>query len=288
MSAVDAIIDVMYDHRPSAVINSVNLLDFTRGADLHPTLPNVAWMSDVRAQQVAYRAWRADNLARARRFLAADRARYARIDAFLAPGEAFANQVMTWLGGERPWHPFMCYPRRREITGWRRFEVVYIDHARTLRKPYFQALAELMQKVKRLTGAPGLIVSRYHARGVSRCVREYGVFVKPEDQYDALSQFGLLVNVDGFADAIFALPRKLAKYLHYGIVPLIHATWHASWQYLADEGLPPLAYRRAGDIPALMDAVPEEYGRADRDRFCIEKRAGEILEFFERVKRGKA
>lgn len=248
-----------------------------------PGAINVAWVKDNRSLQFAQVGYIKDYLEQAKSYLTKDRALFSYVNAFIAPSQLFADEVMRWYGAERPWFQFANYPYRITLPAGKENDIVYVDYSTAVfQRDLYLKLFALFDELYTLTGCTGTLVSRvfYHdiqSLGHSRWVR----VVKPRE-YNYQSRFGILVNLTNFRGAAEALPRKLLLYLHCGMWPLIHGTFAESIYYCQRWGVRPLIYYGPKEAAQLMNRHAKT-PRWKRDKFCIEERIGDLVGYLKRL-----
>jgi hypothetical protein len=251
-----------------------------------PGMVNVAWIKDLRSQQLADLGWHKDYLEQARTCLGTDRERFLRSHAFVAPTGLFAEEVMRWYGTRRPWTHFANYPHRRSFSGGskRRDEIVYIDNASTyFDGEFYCKVVSFLGRLLELSSCHGALVlnKRFYQQAVKEVPLVRGVRLVPINRYDFLSRYGLLLNLTGFRGAVSCLPRKLLTYLHCDMVPLIHAGFCESVQYCRGRGIRPNVYWGPKDLAAIIKTGPRPTW--DRAQFCIDERIGDLVAYLEGI-----
>lgn len=246
---------------------------------------NIAWIKDLRSRQFADRGYEDGFLAQAQRYLAEDRRRFHKCHAFVAPTETFAREVMRWYGAEKPWFQFANYPTKVKISETqRRREIVYIDNGSSLyQEELYQSILLFLGEIYRRTKCAGVFIPpRNFHNDVLRLTIPRGVKVIDRRNWDRLSAYGLLVNLDNFRGAAESLPRKLLTYLHSGLYPVVHWSFVESIKFCRQNDIEPICYLSIDEIIEQFTdivhgcVVPGEFGR---NQFCIENRIDELVEY---------
>lgn len=263
----------------SVRVGKVHFFHFWRHQPMMKMI-NVAWIKDNRSLQFAQAGYVDDYLVEAARYLQIDRERFGRCNAFIAPTQLFAEEVMKWYGAERPWIHFANYPWRVQAAATKRDEIVYVDYASThFQRDFYVKLFALFDELYALTGCGGVLVAKtFYAEAKALPHRAHIRVLKPHE-YDYRSKFGILVNVNNFRGAAESLPRKLLLYLHCGMWPLVHGTFAESIYFCRRRGVRPLIYYGPKDAAQLIGKAGRP--RWKRDRFCIEERIGDLVKYLE-------
>lgn len=240
---------------------------------------NVPWIKDLRVAQFAMAGHIEGYLQEAIKYLREDRARFSPANAFVAPTQMFANEVMKWYGTERPWFQFANYPSRVVTLpkGDKRHEVVYVDYSSTVfQVDFYRRLFSLFDQLHVLSGMTSVLLVNIFKHEVESIRHGHHIRVLSlHGGYDLKSRFGILVNLTNFKQAAECLPRKLLLYLHWGMVPLIHATFAESIQYCRKRGIPPVVYYGVKELVREVDTMVS-WPRYDRMKFCVENRIGDL------------
>lgn len=209
---------------------------------------NVPWVKDLRAKQFAMSGYIPQYLDQAQRYLISDANRFRTSNAFVAPTETFANEVMRWYGECRPWIQFANYPDKLKITGKRRSEVLYLDSSSTVfQEEFFLRLIAFFDELHAMSGIKAVVVAGVMRDKIALLPRRSHIKVMAAREYDGLSKYGLLCNLTNFQQAAECLPRKLLYYLHCGMAPLIHGTFMESIYYCKENAIDPLVYYTADE-----------------------------------------
>lgn len=241
---------------------------------------NIAWIKDLRSRQFADRGYEDGFLAQAQRYLAEDKRRFHKCHAFVAPTETFAKEVMRWYGAEKPWFQFANYPTKMRMSETkRRREIVYIDNGSSLyQEELYQSILLFLGEIHRQTKCKGVFIPpRNFHNDVLRLTIPRGVKVLDRRNWDRLSVYGLLVNLDNFKGAAESLPRKLLVYLHSGLYPVVHWSFAESIKFCRQNNIEPICYLDIDDLlPRLQKVDPPPIAR---NQFCIENRIGGLVEY---------
>lgn len=242
---------------------------------------NVAWIKDLRVEQLAMSGYIPNYLYEAIGYLSEDRARYSAVNSFVAPTVSFADSVIKWYGGDRPYALFANYPSRiRNLDSVsRRDEVVYIDYSSTVfQEELYRKLFAMFDEIHTVTGLDCVLVAGAMRARIEQLPRREHIKIKSiNGEYDCRSRFGLLVNLTNFKQANECLPRKLLLYAHCGIVPAIHGTFGESISYCDQHNVPAIAYYDVEKLCAFMaEHKPCSW---NRDYFCIENRIKNLVKY---------
>ena len=262
---------------------------------------NIAWIKDLRSRQFADRGYEDGFLAQAQRYLSEDRQRFHSCHAFVAPTETFANEVMRWYGAEKPWFQFANYPLKvKKPSGLsamvRKREIVYIDNGSSLyQEQLYQAILLFLGEIYRQTKCAGVFIPpRNFHNDVLRLTIPNGVRVIDRRNWDKLSAYGLLVNLDNFRGAAESLPRKLLVYLHSGMYPVVHWSFTESIKFCQRNGVTPICYLGIDDLVTEMERIPDNLSLSNgmevdvlppikRNQFCIENRICDLVEYLKEM-----
>jgi len=237
---------------------------------------NVPWIKDNRSLQLAQLGYVQDYLDEAKRYLAEDRKLFSYANAFIAPSQLFAEELMRWYDAERPWFQFANYPWCVTQSDDKQNDVVYVDYSTSVFQPdLYLRLFALFDELHVLTACTGTIVARAFHKDITALGHSRWVRVLKPGEYDHKSRFGVLVNLTNFRGAAEALPRKLLLYLHCGMWPLIHGTFAESICYCQKHGIKPLIYYGVKELAQLMGKAGMP--RWNKGRFCIEERIGDLV-----------
>gem|GEM_PF-5394317 len=243
-------------------------------------LINVAWVKDNRSLQFAQSGYLPNYLAEAIRYLEFDRKMFSYVNAFVAPTQMFAEEVMRWYGARRPWFQFANYPFRTATTEVKRNEVVYVDYSTTVfQDEFYRKLLAFMDELRTLTNCTGILVSKIFYEQINKLPHSRHVRILKPEQYDHQSKYGLLANLTNFRGAAESLPRKLLLYLHCGMFPLVHGTFAESIYYCRRYDIEPLIYWQVDDAAKAMARAKKP--RWNGEQFCIEKRIPDLLGYLE-------
>lgn len=248
-------------------------------------LINVPWVKDLRAKQFAMSGYISTYLQEAQRYLITDAHKFSTSNAFIAPTETFANEVMRWYNAPRPWIQFANYPDKIKIGGGkRRNEILYLDSSSTVfQEEFFQRLFAFFDELYTLTGTTGVVVANIMKDKIAALPhRRHIKVLGMRGEYDCRSQFGLLCNLTNFQQAAECLPRKLLFYLHCGMIPIIHATFMESVFYLQRHDIPAWTYYSTEEAAANIENAAQWPGY-NRQHFCIQERINDLLTELQRI-----
>jgi len=249
----DRLVQVLRGDWPDAQLGNVNFFHFWNG-EPRKGMVNIAWVKDLRSKQLAMHGYEGSTLNRASKWLGLDRAKFANVDMMACPTERFAEEVFRWYQRRVPWFHSANYPggASPDPDAKRRREIVYIDNGSTYYSGFYTNVAHFMRGVALDAECKAVLISNRFSNRIKDLDGGPLRTVRP-DRYDRLSQYGLLINLDSFAQADESLPRKILYYLHSGIIPLVHGSFTSSILYLKRHGIEPLVYYTSGDIRKIME-----------------------------------
>lgn len=237
---------------------------------------NIAWINDIRVKQLAMHGYMKGYLEQARRWLIIDRTRFNTVDYVITLNKSMFKEINTWLGNGRNknYLQFMSYPNERHDTRQKREEIVYVDNSSTYTPDFWNGMFELICEIRKKYEIE-TVISPSHKVIYDALIRQRHTRIVLLNQYDYLSQWGILVNVHNFAQSVECLPRKIPIYLNAGMTPIVHDSFTETIKYLEQNNIEPYTYH---NIDMIGSQLKKKHSKHRPELFSMEYRIKDLAD----------